>query len=57
VKSKDLMPRAADILSIFENGHPAKIVKIACECSNESVWEILRHCEVANIDAIFKPNV
>jgi len=57
VKSKDLMPRAADILSIFENGHPAQIVKIACECSNESVWEILRHCEVANIDAIFKPNV
>ena len=57
IKSKDLMPKAADIFSIFENGHPAKIVKIACECSNESVLEILQRCEVSNIDSIFKPSV
>ncbi len=57
IKSKDLMPKAADILSIFENGHPAKIVKIACECSNESVLEILQRCDVSSIDSIFKPSV
>jgi hypothetical protein len=37
VNSRELTPAAAQVLSLFGNGHPARIVKLACESSHDSV--------------------
>jgi hypothetical protein len=41
VQSRDLTPAAAQILLLFGNGHPAKIMKQACESNEDSVRKIV----------------
>ena len=43
ISCRDLTPEAAQILFLFGNGHPAKIVKLACESDEEAVNALLRY--------------
>merc|ERR1711991_489375 len=43
IQSRDLSPVAAQILFLFGNGHPAKIVKLAGDSDEEAVNALLRY--------------
>ena len=43
IQSRDLSPIAAQILFLFGNGHPAKIVKLAGDSDEEAVNGLLRY--------------
>ena len=43
IQSRDLSPVAAQILFLFGNGHPAKIVKLAGDSDEEAVNGLLRY--------------
>ena len=38
--SRELNPAAAEILKVLGDGHPAKIVKLACEAKEKFLWNL-----------------